>query len=129
MLNVASLLSAPVALVDLSAVATPSITSVVALIVLGLLVTGFATPLYFRLVQGPGPTFLSFVNHLVSAWAVLAGAMFLDESLPLSVILGLALILASIGLSELGSRAIDRLKAMRLRCLPASPPSSVREDA
>lgn len=129
MLIVASLLSGPLALVDLSAVAAPSITSVVALIVLGLLATGFATLLYFRLIQGPGPTFLSFVNYLVPAWAVIAGAVFLDESLSLSVILGLALILAGIGLSELGPRAIDRLKATRLRYLPASPPSIVREDA
>ena len=129
MLVVASVLATPMALVDLSAVAAPSVASVVALIVLGLLATGFATLLYFRLIQGPGPTFLSFVNYLVPAWAVIAGAVFLDESISLSVFSGLALILAGIALSELGPRAIDRLKSVRSRYVPSLPPSIVREDA
>ena len=98
------------------------------LIVLGLLATGFATLLYFRLVQGPGPTFISFVNYLVPAWAVIAGALFLDESLSLSVFLGLALILSGIGLSEFGARAFRQLKTMRPRLLK-SQPRVVREDA
>ncbi len=126
-LIVASVLSAPAALIELPAITTPSVMAVVALIVLGLLATGVATLLYFRLVQGPGPTFLSLVNYLVPAWAVLAGAVFLDESLSLSVFLGLALILAGIALSEFGPRVLDRLRATR--ALPTLPPSVAREDA
>ncbi len=119
MLIVASMLSVPTALIDVSAVESPGIVSVVALLVLGLLATGFATLLYFRLVQGPGPTFLSFVNYLVPAWAVIAGAVFLDESLSPSVFLGLALILAGIAFSEFGQRLVSRLAAMRYRPLPS----------
>ncbi len=126
-LIVASVLSAPAALIELPAITTPSVMAVVALIVLGLLATGVATLLYFRLVQGPGPTFLSLVNYLVPAWAVLAGAVFLDESLSLSVFLGLALKLAGIALSEFGPRVLDRLRATR--ALPTLPPSVAREDA
>ena len=129
MLLVASMLSAPLALVDFSVVAPPSVASAAALIALGLLATGFATLLYFRLIEGPGPTFLSFVNYLVPAWAVIAGAVFLDESLSPPVFLGLALILAGIGFSELGSRAVERLAAMRSRYTRFSSPSTVKEDA
>ena len=100
-----------------------------ALLFLGLLATGFAALLYFRLVQGPGPTFLSFVNYLVPAWAVIAGAVFLDESLSLTVFVGLAMILAGIGFSEFGPRAVRGLNAMRLRLLPPAAPSIAREDA
>jgi len=129
MLIVASMLSAPAALVDMSAVAAPGAASVVALLVLGLLATGFATILYFRLIEGPGPTFISFVNYLVPGWAVIAGAVFLDESLTGSVFIGLALILAGIGLSEFGSRARDGLRALRARCSPYTRQSIIQEDA
>lgn len=128
MLIVASMLAAPAALLDMPALAAPSLASVVSVLVLGLLATGFATLLYFRLVQGPGPTFLSFVNYLVPAWAVIAGALFLDESLSTSVFVGLALILAGIGLSEFGPRILSRLRETRLRVLP-SPRTVAREDA
>ncbi len=128
MLIVASMLAAPAAFLDVPTLVSPSLASVVSVFVLGLLATGFATLLYFRLVQGPGPTFLSFVNYLVPAWAVLAGALFLDESLSMSVFVGLALILTGIGLSEFGPRALARIRETRLRVLP-SPPSVAREDA
>ena len=104
MLIVASVISAPAAMIELPAVETPGFAAVLALLFLGLLSTGFATLLYFRLVQGPGPSFLSLVNYLVPAWAVIAGAVFLDESLTVSTFLGLALILFGIGLGELGPR-------------------------
>lgn len=72
--------------------------------VLGLLSTGLATVIYFRIVQGPGPAFLSLVNYLVPVWAVVAGALVLGETLSTSVFAGLALILGGIALSEIGSR-------------------------
>jgi len=90
--------------------------------VLGLLSTGLATLIYFRLVQGPGPTFLSFVNYLVPPCAVLMGALFLDESVSSSVYVGLCLILSGIAFSELGARfnnvfRLRRLAAMRTRAV------------
>ncbi|MBT8078149.1 MAG: DMT family transporter [Gammaproteobacteria bacterium] len=129
MLIVASVLSAPAALLDLSTVTKPGIGAVVALVVLGLLATGFATLLYFRLVQGPGPTFISLVNYLLPAWAVIAGAVFLDESLSSSLYAGLFLILAGIGISELGTRIVDGLKIIWLRVAPSSVPVAVGKDA
>ncbi len=128
MLIVASILSLPTAAVDLPTIATPSLGATVALGILGLLATGFATLLYFRLVQGPGPTFLSLVNYLVPAWAVIAGALFLEESLSLSVFVGLSLILCGIALSEIGPRVSRAAQAVRARCL-SSLPRIAREDA
>jgi drug/metabolite transporter (DMT)-like permease len=129
MLIAASLMSLPAAALDLPAVATPSLAAAAALAVLGLLTTGFATLLYFRLVQGPGPTFLSLVNYLVPAWAVIAGALFLDEALSPTVFIGLTLILFGIALSEIGPRLSRFVRATRARWLSPTLRTAAREDA
>ena len=86
--------------------------------ILGLLATGFATILLFRLIQGPGPAFLSLVNYMVPAWAVLAGTALLDETISESVMVGLALILAGIAFSEFGARLGPLLQRANLQLLP-----------
>lgn len=126
MLVTASLLSLPGAAVDVPGIASPSVAAMASLTVLGLLSTGLATLLYFRLVQGPGPTFLSFVNYLVPPCAVLAGALFLDETVSSSVYVGLCLILSGIAFSELGARFND---VFRLRRLAAMRTRTVRSKA
>ena len=126
MLIVASLLSLPGAVIELPGLEIPSISAVVAMVVLGLLSTGLAALLYFRLIQGPGPTFLSFVNYFVPAWAVFAGAVFLDESLSPSLYIGLILILTGIAFSELGPRATRSWNAFRKRYFPAATSKAAR---
>lgn len=112
MLLAASVLALPLGGADIATINPPTLAAVAALVVLGSLSTGLATLLYFRLVQGPGPAFVSFVNYLVPAWAVVAGAVFLDESLSSEAYLGLALILGGIAFSEIGPR-IRRLVSVR----------------
>lgn len=104
MLVVASLLSLPGAAVDIADVTTPGIGAIAAMLVLGSLSTGLATLIYFRLVQGPGPAFLSIVNYLVPVWAVLAGALFLGESITPTLYGGMLLILFGVALGELAPR-------------------------
>ncbi|MGB5511963.1 MAG: DMT family transporter, partial [Woeseiaceae bacterium] len=104
MLLMTSLLCLPQAVIGMPSLSMPTMSAVAALLALGLLSTGFATIIYFRVVQGPGPTFLSLVSYLVPACAVIVGALFLDESLAASAYFGLALILGGIALSELGPR-------------------------
>lgn len=104
MLLMTSLLCLPQAALGLPTLGVPSVSAVAALLALGLLSTGLATIIYFRVVQGPGPTFLSMVSYLVPACAVVVGALFLDESLAPSAYFGLVLILGGIALSELGPR-------------------------
>lgn len=113
MLVAASLLSLPGAALDVPGIVSPGIAATASLVVLGLLSTGVATVLYFRLVQGPGPAFLSFVNYLVPPCAVLAGALFLDETVSPSVYVGLSLILSGIAVSELGARFNDVFRFRR----------------
>ena len=81
----------------------PLVESALAVLFLGSISTGLASVLFFRLIQGPGPAFLSLVNYMVPAWAVLFGATVLGESIGSRMILGMALILGGIGVSE-GSR-------------------------
>ena len=128
MLIVAGFLSLPAAFVELPGLAAPTPAAAAALLFLGLLATGCATLLYFRLVQGPGPEFLSLVNYLLPVWAVVAGAVFLDETLTATVLAGLALVLSGIALSELGPRLARTLRALRLRLLSSATPIIGRED-
>jgi drug/metabolite transporter (DMT)-like permease len=100
----ASVMTLPAAAVDLSSVLTPGPAAISAMLVLGLLSTGLATVIYFRLVQGPGPEFISTVNYLVPVWAVGAGALFLGESISPQMYGGMLLILSGIALGELGPR-------------------------
>lgn len=126
MLIMASALSLPVAFVDLQTVTSVSAAAAFALLLLGLFTTGIATLLYFRIVQGPGPAFLSLVNYLVPGWAVVAGATLLDETVSPSIIVGLLLILFGVAFSEVGPRAFGAFFARRMG---AAAPSVAREDA
>ncbi len=116
----ASLLTAPAALADLSMVLWPlPLSAVVALLMLGLVSTGLASVLYFRLVQGPGPVFTAQVTYGVPAWAVLAAAWVLQEPIGTRILLGLALILLGVALTEWGGRR-SRWRALPLADAHAS---------
>ena len=128
MLLVASALSIPAALFDTPSVAVPGLAAIIAVLILGLLATGFATLLFFRLVQGPGPAFLSLVNYLVPGWAVLAGVLFLNEEAGPGIYAGLALILVGIAISELGPRGLRSIRERLSRRLATQRAPSL-EDA
>lgn len=71
------------------------ITKGIAIAVLGLalLSTAFAYILYFRLIQNIGATRALTVAYLIPLFAMLWGALFLNETLKVSMILGCSLIL------------------------------------
>jgi drug/metabolite transporter (DMT)-like permease len=71
-----------------------------ALLCLGLLSTGAATVIYYRVVARAGATFLSLINYLIPVYAVLAGAVFLGERLAGRSLLALAVILLGIVVSR-----------------------------
>jgi drug/metabolite transporter (DMT)-like permease len=107
MMLLAAVLCAPPALGDLGRLeALPPTPTLVAVAILGLISTGFASQLYFRLVQGPGPGFLTLVTYLVPVWATLGGALVLHESPGPGVYTGLVLILSGIAFSEWGPRML-----------------------
>lgn len=117
-LIISSMLATPVALVAVPDVVMPGALAVISLVVLGMITTGFATILCFRLIQGPGPAFLSLVNYMVPAWAVLAGFVLLGESISRTVMYGLALILIGIAFSEFGARIGPTLRSAARQLLP-----------
>jgi drug/metabolite transporter (DMT)-like permease len=67
---------------------------------LGLLSTGLATVIYYRIVARAGATFLSLINYLIPVYAVLAGTVVLDERLEPRAVVALVVILAGLVLSN-----------------------------
>lgn len=77
-----------------------------ALCVLGLVCTGLAYVLFFRILGRAGATNISLVTFLVPVSAILLGWLFLDEALGLPQLLGMAVI--GLGLAMIDGRLIRR---------------------
>jgi drug/metabolite transporter (DMT)-like permease len=75
-----------------------------AVAVLGVISTATATVVYFKLITLAGPSFLSLINYLIPAWAVLVGMLFLGERPAWTALAGLAFILCGIALAETKGR-------------------------
>ncbi len=78
--------------------------ALVALVVLGVVSTATATVVFFKLITLAGPSFLSLINYLIPAWAVLAGMLVLGERPEWTALAGLAFILSGIALAETKGR-------------------------
>ena len=74
--------------------------SQLATLALGVISTGLATWVYFRVVTDCGPTFLSIINYIIPAIAFGAGVLFLGEAAAPSQFLGLVFILLGIALTQ-----------------------------
>ncbi len=75
-----------------------------ALAMLGVLSTGLATVIYFRLISEAGPTFLSLINYLIPIWAVALGAIAFGENPSWHALVGLVIVLCGIAISESSSK-------------------------
>ncbi|MBN9430206.1 MAG: DMT family transporter [Burkholderiales bacterium] len=88
-------------------------------LLVGVLSTGLAYVLYFRLIANIGSTGAITVTFLVPMFAVLWGGLFLDESITLNMIAGAAVILAgtalTTGLIDPGRRLIRTAAAKPAR--------------
>lgn len=71
-------------------------------VALGVLSTGVATVIFFRVVAEAGATFLSLINYLIPVWAVMLGAAVLQETLPIKSIIALGVILFGVLASQRG---------------------------
>ncbi|QBB69902.1 EamA/RhaT family transporter [Pseudolysobacter antarcticus] len=76
----------------------PTLIPIIALLVLGLLCTGVAYALYFRLLRDVGSERATTVTFLVPVFAQLWGSLFLGESLAWPSVLGLVLVLLAVAL-------------------------------
>jgi drug/metabolite transporter (DMT)-like permease len=93
-----------------------TLTGTVALSVmaLGVLSTGIAYVLNYRLIQDEGPTAASMTNYLAPVVAVVLGVAFVDERLSWNLVVGTALVLLGVwvaqrNLDERGATAGDTL--------------------
>lgn len=111
---IATVVTAPLLAVGAPVTLEPlPLVAIIAVGVLGIFATGIASVLYFQVIAGPGPTFLSLVNYMVPVWGVLLGVVLLGERMSPWALLGLALVLAGIGTSEVGHRRLLRRQAAR----------------
>jgi drug/metabolite transporter (DMT)-like permease len=94
----ASLLLAPLSLMFWPS-HLPSTQAWMAVLALGVLCTGIAYILYFRLLLRLGPARAVTVTYLVPLAAMVAGALFLDETITGGMLLGCGLILLGTGLA------------------------------
>jgi drug/metabolite transporter (DMT)-like permease len=98
----ASLLMVPIAVAaDQPWQLSLTVPAAVAVTFLGIVATGVATVVYFRLISVAGPSFLSLINYLIPIWAVGVGVIALGERPGWSALAALVLVLSGIALSEL----------------------------
>jgi drug/metabolite transporter (DMT)-like permease len=82
---------------------TLSTSVVFSVVALGVLSTGIAYVLNYRLIQDEGPTAASMTNYLTPVVAVLLGIAFVDEQLTWNLIIGTAMILVGLWIAEYSS--------------------------
>lgn len=110
MFSLGSLVMIPVAIPRLPS-HVPDGNVLLALVGLGVLCTGLGFMLFITVVTRWGASFGVLVNYLVPAVALGYGALFLDESITLSRVGGLLLVLLGVGM---GSGVIRRRRARRV---------------
>ncbi|CAG9298412.1 DMT family transporter [Celerinatantimonas diazotrophica] len=93
-----------VALIKAPAIASPSTHSLVSLLMLGVLSTGFGYFVFMALIALSGPTFASMSNYLVPVIGFLLGGWLLNERPPHTTAWALLLILLAIALNQWGRR-------------------------
>jgi drug/metabolite transporter (DMT)-like permease len=79
---------------------TLSSSVVLSVVALGMLSTGIAYVLNYRLIEDEGPTTASMTNYLTPVVAVLLGIAFVDERLTWNLIIGTAMILVGLWIAE-----------------------------
>ena len=94
----AAVLIAPLGVAQLPS-EPPSTKTIAAVVALGALGTGVAYLLYFELIAKAGASRAILVTYLVPAFALVYGAIFLDEAVTVTAITGLALILGGVALA------------------------------
>ena len=83
-------------------VRTPHVTavSVAAIAVLGIVGTGFAYVLNYQIITSEGATIASTVTYLLPVVAIVLGVVVLSETITVSALIGIALVLAGVALTR-----------------------------
>jgi drug/metabolite transporter (DMT)-like permease len=86
--------------IEQPSLAQASTQSLLATGLLGVVSTGLATWVFFRVISDCGPAFLSIINYIIPAIAFAAGVLFLGEDAAPSQFLGLLFVLTGIALTQ-----------------------------
>jgi uncharacterized membrane protein len=123
------LASAPLALVQMPLVEWRT-DAVLAVVALGAVDSALGYLLFYRLVRDAGPTRASQVNYMLPIIAVMAGTVFLSETIALVTLAAMLVILLGVWLSERGSETAGSQTAAAQppdmsRLIPVSGPAAV----
>ncbi len=103
-LGFASLITVPLSFITETPLAAilhrETLSSLIALIYLGLIPTGLAFLIRFYLIKNVGFTFVSQVGYLVPVFGVMFGVLLLDEAITRTMVFGLACILTGLAISR-----------------------------
>ncbi|ATL28928.1 Permease of the drug/metabolite transporter (DMT) superfamily [Streptomyces formicae] len=82
---------------------SPTLTGILALVVLGTLGTGITFHLNSRLIADEGPTAAATVGYLLPVVSIVLGAVVLGEDVGVRVVAGMVVVLAGVGLTRAGA--------------------------
>ncbi|MHC0053201.1 DMT family transporter [Actibacterium sp. D379-3] len=103
MMLVGTLITLPFAVAFEGAPPLPPLRAALALLVLGVVSTAAMNLLRVLVIRSAGPTFMTLVNYQVPVWSVLMGTLLLNEPLPGTLLIAMALILGGVALSQWGA--------------------------
>ena len=101
-LILAAMVLLPIALLVEGTPNLPSIAGLLAIGYLGLIPTALAFIIKVAVIRSAGPSFMTLTNYQVPVWSVLAGSLFLGETLPATLFVALALILLGVAIIQAG---------------------------
>ena len=90
----------------------PSNDAIGSVIVLGVLCTGIAYILFFKLINDVGPTKAISVTYLIPMFGLMWGYIFLNEQITSAIVFGCLMILLGVGLTT-GVLSRERVKAIK----------------
>lgn len=107
-----SVVYAPFAVPNLgSELVSASLTSIIAVLVLGLVCSALAFVLFFKLIKEVGPAKSSLITYLNTAVALFLGIVFLSEQITIGLLIGIPLITVGLVLAGGGERQDESSKA------------------
>ena len=97
-LGTATITSLALLPLDGAAIRPPTVSAVIAVLVLGVVGTGLAYVLNYALLTTDGPTTASLVAYLIPVVAAVLGVLVLDDDLPPGAVIGAAVVLLGVAL-------------------------------
>jgi drug/metabolite transporter (DMT)-like permease len=103
----------------------PSLASLAGLVILGVLGTGIAYVLNYQIITSEGATVAATVTYLLPVVAIVLGVLFLGETVTVTVLAGIALVLCGVALTRRRHKAAAAADEHQpVQGSPADPPGN-----